>query len=81
MQICGTGRPEFVGIMPDTEYRGKRLQQHIMDAMHARSEEDGTLVQVISGINWVRIKVLCCIRQQCEYDIELACVVLQTIRL
>ncbi|KAJ2959834.1 hypothetical protein NQZ79_g4763 [Umbelopsis isabellina] len=46
------GRPEFVGIIPDDEYRGKRLQQHIMDALHARAEEDGTLVQVISGINW-----------------------------
>ncbi|KAG2176500.1 hypothetical protein INT43_005740 [Umbelopsis isabellina] len=46
------GRPEFVGIMPNPEYRGKRLQQHIMDALHARSEEDGTLVQVIGGINW-----------------------------
>jgi hypothetical protein len=40
--------------MPDPEYRGKRLQQHIMDALHARAEEEDTLVQVINGINWVR---------------------------
>jgi hypothetical protein len=40
--------------VPDPEYRGKRLQQHIMDALHARAEEEDTLVQVINGINWVR---------------------------
>lgn len=48
-----SARPEFVGIMPNPEYRGKRFQQHIMDALHARAEDEGALVQVINGINWV----------------------------
>jgi hypothetical protein len=68
-----TGRPEFVGIIPDPEYRGKRLQQHIMDALHARAEEDGALVQVINGINWVRTKAAR-FDNQVRYDP--ACVVL-----
>ncbi|KAI8580339.1 hypothetical protein K450DRAFT_238048 [Umbelopsis ramanniana AG] len=43
---------EFVGVVPDPEYRGQRLQQHIMDALHARANDENHLVQVINGINW-----------------------------
>lgn len=49
------GRPAWVGIVNKPEYRGKRLQNHIMDALHTRSKQDGTMVQVIHGINWVSI--------------------------
>ncbi|KAG2181798.1 hypothetical protein INT44_008613 [Umbelopsis vinacea] len=46
------GRPAWVGVRNAPEYRGKRIMNHIMDALHARSKEDGTMVQVIHGINW-----------------------------
>lgn len=51
--IHSLARPEFVGVIPDPEYRGQRLQQHIMDALHARAKDENHLVQVINGINWV----------------------------
>jgi hypothetical protein len=47
------GRPAWVGVKNNPKYRGKRLQNHVMDALHERSKQDGTLVQVINGINWV----------------------------
>jgi hypothetical protein len=48
------GRPAWVGVRNSPEYRGKRIMNHIMDALHARSKDDGTMVQVINGINWVK---------------------------
>jgi hypothetical protein len=48
-----TGRPAWVGVKNDPQYRGKRLQQHILDELHRRSRQDGTLVQVVNGINYV----------------------------
>jgi hypothetical protein len=55
LHLCylSIARPEFVGVLPDPDYRGKRFQKHIMDALHARAKVDNNLVQVISGIAWV----------------------------
>ncbi|KAJ2955371.1 hypothetical protein NQZ79_g8628 [Umbelopsis isabellina] len=46
------GRPAWVGVKDNPDFRGKRLQQHILDELHRRSKEDGTLVQVVNGINY-----------------------------
>lgn len=44
------GRPELVGTDPD--YRRKQLVRHQFDAIHAKSEARGELVQAITGIPW-----------------------------
>ncbi|KAI9285995.1 hypothetical protein BC943DRAFT_336794 [Umbelopsis sp. AD052] len=40
----------YTSVIPTA--RGQRLQQHIMDALHARANDENHLVQVINGINW-----------------------------
>src|SRR5207302_1856661 len=44
----GVGRPEIVAT--DPAYRNRRLIRAIFEAIHARSETEGHLVQAITGI-------------------------------
>ena len=46
----GVGRPELVGT--DENYRRKRLVHHQFEAIHAKSEARGEMVQAITGIPW-----------------------------
>src|SRR5258706_3725174 len=46
----GVGQPEFVGTHPD--YRNRGLIRALFDMVHARSEEEGHLVQAITGISY-----------------------------
>ncbi|HEY7848596.1 MAG TPA: GNAT family N-acetyltransferase, partial [Ktedonobacterales bacterium] len=44
------GRPEIVGSLPD--YRRRGLVREVMQLIHARSQTQGDLAQVITGIPW-----------------------------
>ncbi len=44
------GRPELVASDPD--YRRRGLVRKLFDAIHARSEAKGELLQVITGVDW-----------------------------